>query len=263
MGVSAKLTRILVRSACAPRNRNAFVYYEAMRNGVGLPDIPVVCAEHYGQCGEDLIVAALIEARAVADGVDTKQLRYLEIGGNHPFATSATFLLHTRLSMTGVIVEANSKLIADLKKGRPHDTIVHAAVTDSDAPTAKLWISPKSELSSLDQNFSIEWAGRGQAAPRKARLGEEVPAIRVNALIERYMAGASPCFVSIDIEGFDLRILKDFDFRRFRPWFIQVEPSDDYFPGNSGHIGQLMHSVGYRLVAKTDVNLIFGEVGSL
>jgi len=31
MGLSARLTRLVVRTACAARNRNAFVYYEAVR----------------------------------------------------------------------------------------------------------------------------------------------------------------------------------------------------------------------------------------
>jgi len=259
MTLSARLTRLAVRTACAARNRNAFVYYETVRNHVPLPDLPVACAEHYGQCGEDLIVTALIAARAATDGIDPAALKYLEIGGNHPFATSATFLLQARLGMTGVIVEANPKLIADLHKGRPRDIIVHAAVTDSDAPTAVLSVSPYSELSSLDRNFSIDWSVRGQAPPRADQMSlEEVPAIRVNTLIERYMSGASPSFVSIDVEGLDLRILRDFDFARFRPWFVQVEPSDDYAAGNTEEICRLMRSVDYRLIAKTAVNLIFG-----
>jgi hypothetical protein len=104
--------------------------------------------------------------------------------------------------MTGVIVEANPKLIAGLHKGRPRDIIVHAAVTDSDLPTATLSVSPYSELSSLDRHFSIDWSVRGQTPPRPDQMSvEEVPAIRVNALIERYMPGASPSFVSIDVEG--------------------------------------------------------------
>jgi FkbM family methyltransferase len=259
MSLSAKLTRAIVRTACAARNRNAFVYYETVRHRVPLPDLPVACVEHYGQCGEDVIVVALIAARAATDGVEPAGLRYLEIGGNHPFATSATFLLQARLGMTGVIVEANPKLIADLQKGRPRDLVLHAAVTDNDAPTATLSVSPYSELSSLDRNFSIDWSVRGQAPPRADQIRvEEVPAIRVNELIDRHMSGASPCFVSIDIEGLDLRILRDFDFARFRPWFVQVEPSDDYVAGNSDDICRLMRSVGYRLVAKTNVNLIFG-----
>jgi len=132
-------------------------------------------------------------------------------------------------------------------------------VTDSDAPTAVLSVSPYSELSSLDRNFSIDWSVRGQAPPRADQMSlEEVPAIRVNTLIERYMSGASPSFVSIDVEGLDLRILRDFDFARFRPWFAQVEPSDDYAAGNTEEICRLMRSVDYRLIAKTAVNLIFG-----
>ena len=74
----------------------------------------------------------------------------MEVGGNHAFATSPTFLLHRRLGMTGVIVEANPDLLEDLRKGRPRDLIVHGAVQTQQVDSVTLTISNKSELSSLD-----------------------------------------------------------------------------------------------------------------
>ncbi|MBN9491264.1 MAG: FkbM family methyltransferase [Alphaproteobacteria bacterium] len=245
----AKLAHSTGRVACL----NAFVYYRTIRSRIRLPDIPVCYAEQYGQCGEDLIAESIIRARAFSDGTNATALRYLEIGGNHPFATSATYLLHTRLGMTGVIVEANGKLVPALRKGRPCDTVVHAAVTDSDEATAMLSVSRRSELSSLDRGFVLGWAN-GRVG--EARI-DEVPAIRINQIVERYMGASTPCFMSIDVEGLDLRLLKDFDFRRYRPWLLQVEPSDHHVPGNSGEIYRFMRSVGYRLIAKTAVNMIF------
>jgi FkbM family methyltransferase len=253
-----KLLRVLMRAVCSLRNRNAFVYYQSIVARVPLPGIPVILVEQYGQCGEDLIVAALITARAFREGCDPGSLRYLEVGGNHPFATSATFLLHVQLGMTGVIVEANSALIPALRKGRPNDVIIHAAVTDNDEPTAILTVSRFSELSSLDPHFSIDWSKRSKSPSAIATGKQEVSAIRINQIVKKYMDDGPPCFMSIDIEGLDLVVLQDFDFKRYRPWLVQVEPSDDYIPGNSHKICQYMGSVGYRLLAKTDVNMIFG-----
>jgi FkbM family methyltransferase len=254
-GWLSKMARIAVRFACLPKNRNAFVYFQTLANRVPRPDISVPYVEHYGQCGEDLIVESFIAARAFSEGLDPSALRYLEIGGNHPFATSATFLLHAHLEMTRVIVEANGRLIAALRKGRPRDTIVHAAVIDSDEETVLLSVSRLNELSSLDPKFVLSGIGGSVGQART----ERVPAIRINQIIERHL-GAAPCFMSIDVEGLDLRLLRDFDFSRYRPWFIQVEPSDDYLPGNSATICKFMCSVGYRLIAKTKVNMIFGEL---
>ncbi len=234
---------------------NGFVYNSCLRQMIRRPDNPVRPVELYGQLGEDLIVTALIEARGIGDDLTRKS--YLEIGGNHPFATSATFLLSKKLGMRGVIVEANPDLIPDLKKGRPNDIILHGAVQDQDIRTVKLFISKLSEISSLDQAFMLRLAQRSNALARVA----EVPALRVNQIVRDYLNNEAPCFLSIDVEGLDLQILKDFDFERYRPWLVQIEYLDNrqQASSNANEIIEYMHSVEYRLVAKTAVNLIFAD----
>jgi FkbM family methyltransferase len=211
--------------------------------------------ELYGQCGEDLIVLALLEARALRDGVDLGRQHYLEIGGNHPFATSATFLLNKRLGMRGVIVEANPRLIADLEKGRPDDIIVHGAVQAGSARTVTLSVARHSEISSLDRDFVLSWADGAVGESERV----EVAALRINDVIRAYLDGESPCFLSVDVEGLDLALLRDLDFARYRPWFVQAEPSEGYIPGNTRAIVEHMASVGYALVARTSVNLVFAD----
>lgn len=234
---------------------NGFVYDACRRAGVGRPDIPVRAVEFYGQCGEDLIVQALLEARAITEGIDLRDRKYLDIGGNHPFATSNTFLLNSMLGMTGVIVEANPGLVDDLEKGRPHDTVVQGAVQTEARETVKLSVSNQSELSSIDRSFVLEW--------NSGTVGEAfritVPALRINEIVEEYLGGEAPVYMSIDVEGLDLELLRDFDFERYRPWVVQAEPSDHHLPRNSERIIEYMQSVGYNLVAKTKVNLIFGD----
>jgi FkbM family methyltransferase len=232
---------------------NAFVYNACLLHRVKYPDIPVRPVELYGQCGEDLIVLSLLEARALSEGIDLKRKSYLEIGGNHSFATSATYLLNKRLGMRGVIVEANANLIADLKKGRPEDIIVQGAVQTQDVDTVIFSVSKLSEISSLDSEFVRQWAAG--SVGEEARV--KVPALRMNSIIRNYLNNESPYFLSIDVEGMDLPLLRDLDFSRYRPRFVQVEASEDYIPGNTQRIMRYMDTVGYNLVAKTEVNLIF------
>ncbi|CAH1648962.1 MULTISPECIES: FkbM family methyltransferase [unclassified Chelatococcus] len=235
------------------RRINVFAYELTAAVGLRSPDLPTYLAEHFAQCAEDLIVAALIEARCARIGLDPAMQRYCEIGGNHPIATSATFLLSRKLGMTGVIVEANPALLDDLRAGRPKDEIVHAAVTDADKDTVRLAVARASELSSLDQAFVTQWPGVGGGLAVEI----DVPAVRINDLLARHFPNEPPIYVSIDIEGMDLRVLKDTDFGRFRPYIVQAEPSEHHLPGNAQAIIDHLASQNYVLVAKTDVNLIF------
>ena len=63
--------------------------------------------------------------------------------------------------------------------------------------------------------------------------------------------------LSVDVEGYDLRLLQDIDFTQYRPFLIQVEPSEDYSPGSTKNIIDFLTDNNYNLVAETDVNLIF------
>ena len=83
-----------------------------------------------------------------------------------------------------------------------------------------------------------------------------VPTIRANHVLDMATAEAM-VLLSVDVEGLDLQILQDIDFVKHRPVFIIVEPSEDYQPGSTVAIIDFLDSVGYNVVAETDVNLIF------
>ena len=234
---------------------NSAVYSRTLRHRVAWPNIAVPPVEYYGQCGEDIIVLSLLRAEALRRGVDLSTQRYLEVGGNHPFATSPTYLLHRRGGMTGVIVEANPRLLADLRKGRPDDHILYGAVQTEDVETVTLTVSKLSELSSLDSEYVTRWADGSVGVDSRV----DVPALRMNGIVREQFGGEAPCFLSTDVEGLDLELLQDFDFETYRPWFVQTEPSEHFRPGETQRMVDHMRSVGYDLVARTEVNLIFTD----
>jgi FkbM family methyltransferase len=245
---------------------NPFVYLECQGLDVSGPDIPVALTEHYGQCAEDLIVSALLKAWSLKQDVDLAQATYLEIGGNHPIATSASFLLNRVHGMRGVVVEANPELLPALNKVRNFDAIVYGAMQVDDVESVTLSIANLSELSSLDQSsiqYFVQYGVRNAPADVEERTQIRVPALRINSTIERYFDGQAPHFLSIDIEGLDLPVLRDLDFERFRPIVIQVEPSDHHLPGATGQMIDFLRKKNYALVATTPVNLLFMAMEAL
>ena len=71
----------------------------------------------------------------------------------------------------------------------------------------------------------------------------------------------TPDLVSLDVEGWDLDILRSIDFARYRPYVFCVE-TISYAEGDgsgvkSTEIHALMLENGYRLYADTYINSIF------
>ncbi|MBP2613430.1 hypothetical protein ACI2J5_25930 [Agrobacterium pusense] len=125
--------------------RNSFVYNEIDKFGLSPPDIEALAQRYYAQCAEDLIVVSILKALSARRHFDLSAERYLEVGANHPIATSATYLLSLELGMSGVLVEANPALIADLEKVRKQDFVLNKAIIVGDSDTAELFVSNQNE----------------------------------------------------------------------------------------------------------------------
>jgi FkbM family methyltransferase len=228
---------------------NSFVFNRILEQNMPNSTIPAWFNETYSQCYEDVIIDSIIRAHIKTNGIP-KSVSFIEIGANHPVCTSASYLFKSRYGLNGVLVEANPKLIKALERYRPGDKVINAAVVDQDVESIDFYLSPENEISSLDERFVNAWKD----------LGVEdkitVPAIRINALLEM-LKDVELVLLSIDVEGYDMRLLEDMDFDAYRPFIIQVEPSDGFAPGTSDKMIKFLRDKGYSLVGETDVNLIF------
>jgi|GEM_PF-1467275 len=226
----------------------------------GLPPLSyeVSFIEHYAQSADDIIIAALLQAW-ISDKNNKKisDLTYLEIGANHPMFINSTYLLYRRYKMRGVLVEANPELIANLKKARPEDTVLNVAVTNSNKDEVTLIVPDSSEIASLVPEhieackniLSLEGTDNQRYIPVKAQ--------RINDILSQHFSDAPPAYMSIDIEGHDLAVLQDMDFKKFQPLIIQIEHSNNLIPNHDRDICAFLQSKNYYLIAKTELNLIF------
>lgn len=232
---------------------NPFIYEIIDRQSLPRPDIEVPLVRHFAQCAEDVIVVSILRAIAAERSLELGGERYLEIGANHPIASSATYLLKEELGMSGVLVEANPALIPELERARSNDVVLNFAIVASREPSVEIYVSNHSEISSLSKDFVETWANGSVGL----KTVETVPAKRMNDLLSEQFPGRAPLFLSIDVEGLDYDLLTDVDWRQWRPSVVQVEPSEHFIADNAARMAAFMRSVGYHEVARTPVNQIF------
>ena len=235
---------------------NPFVYQRILENDIPNSTIPAWIGETYTQCYEDVIIDSLIRGHIRRIGRPLNGMTFIEIGANHPVCTNSTYLWKRKYGLSGILVEANPKLIPNLQKFRNNDTIINAAVYDQDQDNIDFFISPENEISSLNEYFVNSWKNLG------VQEKISVPTIRINTLFDM-IKNIETIVLIIDVEGMDLRILKDINFEKYRPLIIEIEPSDWLAPGTSTAMIDFLKTKNYDIISETDVNLIFLDKSSI
>lgn len=181
----------------------------------------------WSEHGEDLIVLNMIKL----DTYDVSPIRYLDIGASDPFFLSNTYLLYS-LGASGVLVEPNPEDAHRLRHKRRRDVVVNAAISDQPNGTAKLYRLSAGAYNTLLEDKAKRVVADSQSfAPqeRQSLTGTiDVDLVSINDLVRSHFAPATLNFISIDTEGFDLRILRSIDWalmttRMARPFIIMTE----------------------------------------
>ena len=204
----------------------------------------------YAQAGEDLIIEYLLAS------LNIKDVTYLEIGTNEPVLCNNTYRFY-RKGCRGVCIEPDPGMFKAIKDKRPRDTVLNVGIGISDQKEAPFYLFP-GVLNSWS-TFSA-----AEANIRKTESGLQydiiqVPLHTINSIIDTYFQ-ICPNFISIDVEGLDLDILKSLDFNRFRPEVICVETISFSITNQEEKQQEtinFMHSKGYITYADTHINTIF------
>ena len=165
---------------------------------------------------------------------------FVEVGANDPKNSSQTWFLEER-GWRGILVEPLSRFFEPLKKARPSSTVFQVACgAPGHPPTADLHVGENSEHSSLQPN-TVD-------ADTRYVQKETVRMLTLDEVLEE--AGRpKPDFVSIDVEGLQLEVLKGFSFGKHRPGLLFVEDHMLNWKTHRFIVGQ-----GYRLVKRTQLN---------
>lgn len=203
----------------------------------------------FSQAGEDLILRFYFSTIAK---IDTPS--YIDIGANHPYFISNTYLFYQKGSH-GVCLEPNPRLHKLFKQARPRDICLDYGVAP-EAGVAELYLYPPEYdgLSTFSKKEAMFWEERGKRYSSVIK----VKAIPLDAIIDLFLKKV-PDFVSMDIEGLELSILKDFDFKRYpiRCFCIETLRRKNNITYIDAEIVEFMLSKGYQHYAHTGINSIF------
>lgn len=208
----------------------------------------------YSQSGEDTIIAYIFNYLAI----DINKIKYLDLGANHAKLMSNTYYFYQN-GAKGVLVEANPSLIPELKFYRHNDVILNNLVSTSSNEELDFYVLSGDGLSTPDKKQAEDTCIINPTISIENVV--KVKSITVGEIFEKYFGGVAPDFVSIDIEGYDLEIIKSIDLERYRPLVIVVEAIEyrPYLPINVKvtEVLEYLKIQDYTEYAFTGINSIF------
>jgi FkbM family methyltransferase len=204
----------------------------------------------FSQAGEDTIIRSLLKTYPLK----LNEVSYLDIGARHPTVGSNTFLFYCYGSK-GVCVDADKTFISLIHKQRPRDKVLNVGIANGVEKTGTLYFM-EGGGSTFDKTEAEHRLEYGTA---KIIDTLEVPLFHINELIEKNF-DSFPVFLSIDIEGLDLSVLKSLDFDTYPIPIICAETciySESHIRPKDTSIEDFLISTGYEIYADTYINTIF------
>jgi FkbM family methyltransferase len=179
------------------------------------------------------------EMRLVAAFFGNIKGYFVEVGANDPQERSQTWHLE-QAGWAGVLVEPQPDLAARLRGKRKAKVFAVACSSPANAGR-ELPLHVAGPLSSLD---------RRSMAPGAVPEKTITVAVRtLDSLLEEAGSPAGFDFLSIDVEGHELDVLRGFDIARWRPRLIMIE---DHVPDLSKH--RYLNAAGYRIIRRYENN---------
>lgn len=200
----------------------------------------------WAQEGEDLILERYFSAQR--DGF------YVDVGAHHPLRFSNTYKFYKR-GWQGVNIDAMPNSMSEFNKRRSRDINIEVPVS-SDSKVLAYYIFNEPALNGFDAELS---KGRNQAQNNYyIERTEYLETRRLSEILDDHLReGQKIDFLSIDVEGFDLEVLKSNDWQKYRPEMVLVEVFGGSFSAVAdSDINQFMIHRDYELYAKT-VNTVF------
>lgn len=202
----------------------------------------------YSQEGEDRILARLFDS--------AREGFYVDVGALHPMRFSNTFLFYRR-GWRGVNIDAMPGSMRLFERCRPRDTNVEAGIGLT-AGSIPFYVFNEPALNSFDRELSES----RDVAPYKIQKVIDVRVSPLNEVLGGCLPhGNVPSFLTVDVEGRDLDVLRSNDWSAFRPTYVLAECLGmTVEEAMQGPVSEFMSSVGYHFIAKT-VNTAFYQAG--
>jgi FkbM family methyltransferase len=202
----------------------------------------------YSQEGEDLVLFRALEGK--------KTGFYVDVGAHHPKRFSNTHFFY-KLGWHGINIEPNPLAAGSFANMRRRDINLQLGVS-SQRGELEYYHFDDPALNTFNKELAVE---REALTPYKIVATQKIRVERLDAVLDAHLpSDVTIDFLTVDVEGLDLEVLKSNDWVKFRPHYIVVEAL-----GTSLSIDSLtkdplityLQQQDFRLFAKTYNSLCF------
>jgi FkbM family methyltransferase len=211
----------------------------------------------FSQGGEDLLLRAYSKLDQKKSGF------YVDIGAFHPVAGSNTKYFYD-LGWRGLNVDPNPETHALFEEKRPRDVNLKVGVSDVSGTLDYYYFGANKSINTFNKALAHQFARNFNLTLPKP---QKVSVLAIQTILDEHLPqGQSIDFLSIDVEGFEWRILKAWDFKNHPPRYILVE--DLAMEGtaldprgwvrlNASEQHQFLVAQGYHFLGKTALTLLY------
>ena len=165
---------------------------------------------YYSQEGEDILLRRIF-------GDQTKGF-YVDVGAHHPKRFSNTCYFYNR-GWKGINIDALPGSMEVFQKFRPRDTNLEIAISEKEQ-NLTYYMFNEPALNGFSKSISEE----RQNEQYQIEGTITVPSFPLSKILDTYLpSGQIIDFLSVDVEGLDLKVIASNDWNKYRPKIILVE----------------------------------------
>jgi FkbM family methyltransferase len=169
--------------------------------------------KNYTVTGVDLLLDYFFKNAKIKNGI------YIDVGCNHPLVNNYTYLLY-KSGWSGINIDLDFHYIDMFNHFRPLDFNRQVAISDVRGEADLFFYHNKSAINTLSKEMHLL---RGSDAKEIRKIQTET---LNNVIKESKFSDKKVNLLSIDVEGFELNVLKGFDFEKYSPELVVVEYID-------------------------------------
>ena len=178
-------------------------------------------------------------SRPALNGLDTKLERYMdhdggffiEVGANDGYAQSNTYYFEKLRGWRGILIEGIPELNRECRRNRKRSRVFDCALVADDHRGSHVAMRYANLMSLVEgampgREAEAAHIREGLAVQKlEASYTVDVPVRTLTSILEECEVGEIDLF-SLDVEGYELQVLKGLDLTRYQPKFICVEARD-------------------------------------
>jgi FkbM family methyltransferase len=136
---------------------------------------------------------------------------FIEAGANDGIFQSYTYPLERDFNWSGVLIEPSINVFNSCVKNRPNSICINSALTDSE--------ETKELIGDFDGNPMASVNGERLNRPSTTK----VSATTLNNVFKKYFSEKEVNLISLDVENYELQVLRGLDLLKYRPDYILIE----------------------------------------